>query len=116
MIESLEKQKRILDYLERWALNCRIKWLLRDNDLNSLSWVITEEFYNVCLSCGHLVRSPYWEFMIEAEDNMGTTIGNYCLDCAKKMLKCNPLEVKLVCTYYDNKAVRGKRVNNILAD
>ena len=114
MIESVEKQKRILDYLERWAKNCRIKWLLRENDLNCLSWVITDEFYNVTLSCCHRVRSPHWEFCIETDDWEGTTLGSYCLDCARSMLKRKG--TRLDRAYYGGEQVKGERIDNILKE
>ena len=103
MIESVEKQKRILDMLNRWARNCRIKWLLRGDDLNSLSWQIIEEFYNVSLSCCHYVRDPHKEYVIETPDCDGTVIGSYCEDCGKERLKWEG--AKLLYTIYDGNII-----------
>ena len=104
MVESVEKQKRILDYLERWAKNCRIKWLLRENDLNHLALHIIDEFYNVQLCCGCRVRSPFIEIILEMKEYDGTSTGTYCEECAERLLHYKG--VKKIATYYDGKKVK----------
>ena len=103
MIESVEKQKRILDYLQRWAMNCRIGWFLRRDDLSSLSWHIIDEFYNITLSCGHKVRSPYKEYILELKDGEESYQGNYCEDCATESLQDK--NCKKIAVYYNDEKV-----------
>jgi len=106
MIESVEKQKQILDMLNKWAKNCKIKWLLRNNDLNMLSWDIIEQFYNCQLSCGHLVREPYREYVIEMPDYNGAITSSYCEDCGKEELKRK--DAKLLYMVCDGEIIYNK--------
>lgn len=87
MIESVEKQKRVLAKLERWVEQRKVVGNLiaiRDNELHQLAHSITDEFYNIQLCCGHMVRGfDEGEDLVFSEHDGSKIYGTYCKDCAK---------------------------------
>jgi hypothetical protein len=95
MVESEEKQKRIVEMLERWSKNVKVDHLLRPYDIPLLAKSIIEEFYHVSLCCGHWVKSleegadfVHKEWCSDFDGSSWSDIsGIYCKDCYERMKK-----------------------------
>lgn len=87
MIDSEEKRQRVTEIVERWVIHTKIKSYLRSYDIPSLAHQIVQEFYHICLSCGHWVNSLNEGTSLEIDEQDGKRYGTYCDDCVKSMLK-----------------------------
>jgi len=105
MIESEEKRKRLTDTIIHWTNHTKVDHLLRTGDIPSLVRNILQEFYNVTLSCGHLVRGDegvhieFEDFVTDRSDmehggGMGIVSGTYCTDCAEHYKELGAWESK----------------------
>lgn len=90
MIESEEKKKRLTSTITHWCEHTKVLPYLRNGDIPSLVRQVLDEFYNVTLCCGHLVKGSegvHIAFMDNSDGEMGEISGLYCEDCAKKYKK-----------------------------
>ena len=86
MIESREKEKRLLELVNRWAEHTRVISNLRDQDIPGLVSRILEEFYPYHLCCGHLVASIDDCVYLRIPSGTEVSYGSYCQDCAEKYI------------------------------
>ena len=87
MIQSEQDRQFVLGLLNTWARNTKIKMFLRNGDLEGLTSSIMDRFYHVTLCCGHKVKELDEGISLEYNDNDGMISGDYCKDCAEKLLK-----------------------------
>ena len=90
-IESEEKRKRLIDMITRWCEHTKVLPQLRSYDIPGLVSQVLEEFYNVVLCCGHLIKGSeegvYISFKDWYDGEECERSGVYCKECAEKYKK-----------------------------
>jgi len=86
MIESEEMRQVIEEDIERWCNLVKATPLLRARDISSLADTILQEFYHICLCCGHWVKEMDEGINLEIDTPEGKEYGSFCTECAKEYI------------------------------